>query len=514
MQETTAEHPLAERFKNLFRAHPDVYGRTEVAEGYNEEGKRNSRSWLNKAPVTTTVWSRHLSGHQSIGCVPIKPNNMVSWGAIDVDVYEGRFDFDALHAKITANSLPFIVCRSKSGGGHIYLFLQGETLAKHMVAKLEAFAAFFGQGSSEIFPKQISLGNDQNDTDYGNWINMPYDGPQSLRYAQNDSGEALSMEQFLDYADSRKLSSAAFNDLKPPEANELLPEGPPCLNYIFSERASENELRNVTLANAAVYLKKAYGDEWPTHLNRLNNLFGEPLGDRELEALKKSYERKEYRYQCSKQPLCSYCDSRKCKQQQYGVGGDEIIPSNRSLTKLATEPPLWYLTIDDKRIALTTDQLFTFSLFNKRCLEVLNKVFQPYKQSEWLENLSSIASACTVIEVPEEMTPKGQMAEYLEEWLTEYSTTEGPEALLRGTPYEDNQYYFFRNSDLLSFLERKRFKDLERNQITSVITEKFKGTKMKVYVQNTSRTCWQIDKNLFEQPESITPTEPKNLNAF
>jgi hypothetical protein len=515
MNQSTTDHPQAERFARLFESHPNVYGRTEVAEGFNEEGKRNSRSWLKKEALTTQVWSGHLNGAQSIGCVPIRPNNMVSWGAIDVDVYEGRFDFEGLRKKITDHSLPFVVCRSKSGGGHIYLFLQRETLAKNMVAKLEAFAAFFGQGASEIFPKQTSLGSDRNDTDFGNWINMPYDGPQSLRYAQDDAGAALSMEEFLNYAEVRKLAPGAFNDLAPPHTGEILPDGPPCLNYIFSERAQENDLRNITLANVCVYLKKAYGpEEWTSQLNRINELFGEPLPDRELDALKKSYSRNDYRYQCSKQPLCSYCDSRKCKQKRHGVGGDEIVPSNRSLTKLATEPPLWYLTVDDKRIALTTDQLFNFSLFNKRCLEVLNKVFQPYKQSEWLENLASIASACTIIEVPEEMTAQGALGEMLEDWLTEYSSPESPEVLDRGVAWKTTESFIFRQKDLQDYLERKRFKELTRNQIIGVLRDKYEAEKHTQHFNKTSRACWRIKRELFSDRQELTPTEPDISDAF
>jgi len=497
------------RFAEIFRSHPNVYGRTQVADGYNDEGKRNSRSWLVKQPLDETVWSKHLDGTQSIGCVPIKPNNMVSWGAIDVDVYKGKFDFETLRSKITLNALPFVVCRSKSGGGHIYLFLKSETLAKHMVAKLEAFAAFFGQGSSEIFPKQISLGNDRNDTDFGNWINMPYDGPESLRYAEDDDGKAIKLKDFPDYVESRWLSGSGFTDLKPPEAAEPLPDGPPCLNYIFSERSQENDLRNITLANAAVYLKKAFGDEWPTHLNRVNNLFGEPLKDNELTALKKSYEKKEYRYQCSKQPLCSYCDSRKCKQKLHGVGGDEIVPSNRSLTKLATEPPIWYLTIEDERVALSTDQLFNFSLFNKRCLEVRNKVFQPYKQSEWLETLSAIASACTVVEVPEEMTPRGAMIQLAVEWLGENAGEEGPEVLLRGVPYVTNSHYIFCQRDLLDYLERRRFKELDRSQIIAALMDKLDAKRHKQTITRTSRSCWIVPKDRIELLDGLDPTQPE-----
>jgi len=505
---------IEKRFQNLFRSHPNVYGRTEVAPGYDENGKRNSKSWLHKAELEEKVWKAHTEGSMSIGCVPIKPNNMVSWGAIDVDVYKGKFDFEGLRAKLTKFSLPFVLCRSKSGGGHIYVFLKGEILAKHMVKKLEEFAAMFGQGSSEIFPKQVSLGSDQNDTDYGNWINMPYDGPESLRYAHDDGGKALDQEGFLDYAEARLLSTGAFNELKTPESTDIFPDGPPCLNYIFSEKTEESEMRNISLSNAAVYLKKAYGDTWADELNKVNNLFGDPLPDRELEALKKSYGRKEYRYQCSKAPLCNYCDARKCRQQLHGVGKDEIVPTNRSLTKLNTDPPLWYLTIDDQRIPLTTDQLFNFPMFNKRALEVLNRVFQTYKQSEWLENLASIVQNCKVIDIPEELTITGQFHEVFEDFLTSRSRNDSPECLLHGNPFETNSHFIFRMKDLNSWLNREKFLDLKNNQITSLLKQKYQGENSHQKIQMTTAYCWKIPKEHFERPLPSEPLKIEETEAF
>jgi hypothetical protein len=508
------ELSLADRYHDLFRSHPNVYGRTEVTNGFDENGKRNSKSWLDKSELNSAVWENHLSGRMSIGCVPIKPNNMVSWGAIDVDVYQGKFDFEALRTKITQYSLPFVLCRSKSGGGHIYIFLQGEMLAKKMVAKLEEFSAFFGQGSSEIFPKQVTLGSEHNDSDFGNWINMPYDGPNSLRYAQDDSGEALDQEAFLCYAEARKLSSAAFNNLSTPDPSDIFPDGPPCLNYIFSERAQESEMRNLSLSNAAVYLKKANKETWTDELNKVNNLFSEPLPDRELEAIKKSYERKDYRYQCSKSPLCNYCDARKCRQQLYGVGKDEIVPTNRSLTKLNTDPPLWYLTIDDQRIPLNTDQLFNFPQFNKRCLEILNRVFQPYKQSEWLENLASIAQSCTVIDVPEEMTASGQFHEYLDDFLATKGRNDTPEQLLRGNAWETNDHVLFRQKDLKEWLLREKFNELKSNEITSLLRQKYQGEKHTQKIKMTTCSCWKIPKSHFIRHAPSEPLEIETKDAF
>jgi hypothetical protein len=45
----------------------------------------------------------------------------VRWGCIDIDSYAG-FDHQKLINKIKQFKLPLVVCRSKSGGAHVFLF--------------------------------------------------------------------------------------------------------------------------------------------------------------------------------------------------------------------------------------------------------------------------------------------------------------------------------------------------------------------------------------------------------
>ena len=79
--------------------------------------------------------------------------------------------------------------------------------------KLEKFAAYFGQGGSEIFPKQVTIGKDENDADYGNWINMPYNGETDLRYRTNESNERVPMEDFPDYCKARMLTASRLSKI-------------------------------------------------------------------------------------------------------------------------------------------------------------------------------------------------------------------------------------------------------------------------------------------------------------
>ena len=81
------------------------------------------------------------------------------WAAIDIDVND--IDHASLGKKVEDLGLPLVVCRSKSGGAHCYLFLQKPCPAKDVVDALRNWSAALGYPGVEIFPKQIRRALDQ-----------------------------------------------------------------------------------------------------------------------------------------------------------------------------------------------------------------------------------------------------------------------------------------------------------------------------------------------------------------
>ena len=64
-----------------------------------------------------------IEGKQSLGIIPIRDDNKCIWGCVDIDSYAG-FDHKKLIDKIKEAKLPLVVCRSKSGGAHVFLFAE------------------------------------------------------------------------------------------------------------------------------------------------------------------------------------------------------------------------------------------------------------------------------------------------------------------------------------------------------------------------------------------------------
>ena len=138
---------------------------------------------------------------QSLGIIPINEDNQCVWGCVDIDSYAG-FDHKQLIDKIKQFKLPLAVCRSKSGGAHVFLFSAKPVAAERMRDKLTEIKTLLGYGGSEVFPKQIQL---KSSDDTGNFLNLPYfGGEDTTRYAFRYDGEAATLEEFYTIYSEKK----------------------------------------------------------------------------------------------------------------------------------------------------------------------------------------------------------------------------------------------------------------------------------------------------------------------
>ena len=213
----------------------DGYGKT-IRKTYNEK-----------------LWKEHLDGKTGLGVIPIDENNQCRWGCLDVDDYS--VDIEKISKQFVKKNL--IVCRSKSGGAHIFIFTKKPVSASSMINKLKDIVKKFGFVKYDLRPQQTKLLNKE---DVGSWLNMPYfGGEQSDRYALYD-GEVLTPEHFIKWVDKFAVDSLDEIDLnfieKLNKSNEILPGGPPCLQQLLSQGPIGDGGRNSGLYIIAVYLRK------------------------------------------------------------------------------------------------------------------------------------------------------------------------------------------------------------------------------------------------------------------
>jgi hypothetical protein len=115
-----------ESFKSLFRGYENAHGQHELSGTPDENGKIKGRAATRGYGATDKEYKAHLTGSGvSLGIIPLLSTNACWFGAIDIDISGERplrEKIEQLEKRVRSLELPLVVCRSKSGGAHLYLF--------------------------------------------------------------------------------------------------------------------------------------------------------------------------------------------------------------------------------------------------------------------------------------------------------------------------------------------------------------------------------------------------------
>ena len=397
---------LHEQFHEVFAGLTRAYGKYTIGDNSNIKVEGTAKTI--SEPYTSKLWELHLTGKLGLGVIPINDENKCRWGCIDVDEY--NLNLEDLSKKFKKKNI--IICRSKSGGAHLFIFTKKFITAKLMIKKLKYICDSLNFSKYDLFPRQDKILTERGDT--GNWLNMPYfNGEETDRYAIYD-GKALSSERFLKWVE--KFSLDNLDDLnlggidKPETSEDLLPSGPPCLQHLVKQGFPEGT-RNNGLFNLGVYLRKAHPDDWEDKLEDMNlKYMNPPLKNREFSTVLYSLNKKEYNYKCNEQPIQAYCDRPRCLTCKFGVNDDGQMPSLNGITKISTDPPCYFLTIREKRIGpLKSEQIINFNFFKKVVFENLNILLPKVAEKLWIETVNDLMIKLEQVEAPDDSSNKGRL---------------------------------------------------------------------------------------------------------
>lgn len=502
------------RFQRLFRGRENSFGQWD-----------GDNTFTASRPVEDKHWLTHLAGKGPIlGSVPIRQDNNAYFGVIDVD--DDTINHAAVAGMVEAAKLPLVVCRSKSGGAHLYLFLADPAPAKLVKDKLTRWAAAmklknppYKNGSPhpvEIFPKQAKMMPEDNQR--GNWINLPYyGGDESTRVAVMADGSTLTLEPFLEHAEMAAISSMTLEATEA-DIDGRFKQGPPCLKSLDLAGFPEGG-RNQGLFNAGIYFKLANEDTWKDDLKEYNQSgkVTPPLKDIEIRAIVRSLEAREYQYKCDDNPIAAFCEKGPCKKEKFGISGfrarklETSMPEMLNLRKVTTDPPRWILAVQSHDIELTTEDLMLMPRFRRAVMEKCSLVFPLMKQVEWDDQLTKLLVDHVVIEAPSDAGKNGVFVYMLHEFLQRRRNARNREDILSGLPLEEGGKVFFRSNDLAAFLDRKRFKDYDMPQIfTSLRTLGAGHTRLNI--KGASTQVWFIEPPKDEQQEEFTPLTNEDPN--
>ena len=272
----------AKIFLKLFPGLQRAYG---VFDGIDYYWGRNQ--------LTLQNYSDHLEGRTSLGIVPITDDDLCKFGALDDDTHKKdkkniqkwtKAKYQKLLDKIKFLKLPLTVFKSKSGGAHMYLFLDKYYKAedvRHILTKM-AYALGYERDSIEIFPKQKTLKKKDGTKGDGSFINLPYHSGNT-RVLLDFEGNELNTSEGLLYASKRVTNESNWSKFK------------------LLDHSKSQDRNNRTFA-ATAFFKKHYPDEWEQKVKDYNQLFNDPpLGegpddkDTELEkTVISSNEKKDY----------------------------------------------------------------------------------------------------------------------------------------------------------------------------------------------------------------------------
>ena len=499
------------RFKAIFSGLDIAHGTYKI-ERTRGDGKQDGRGIVIRKPPTDDLWQKHLDGVEpSLGIIPIRADNTCIWGCIDIDQYP--LDHKGLIEKIRSLKLPLVVCRSKSGGAHAFLFTKEPVPAGSMQDCLKACAALLGESGREIFPKQSEILVDKGDT--GNFLNLPYfAGGDGMRYAFNDDGTAATLEQFYELYD--QYVQDGVPEITPPkQADHPIPDGPPCLQALCAQGFPEGT-RNNGLFNIGIYLKKALPNDWDTKLMEYNNkYFQPPLTLSELQVIVKQLTKKDYLYKCKDAPIKSFCNSGLCRTRKHGIGANAPdAPQLASLSKYNSEPPVWFLDVNGRRLELDTDSLYNQTHFQKACVEKINILPPSLRKQDWESMLNALLAEMVqteqIHEAPEDTSITGRFNDLLEEFTTHLQQALDRDEILMGRPWTDDveAKTYFRFKDLEGHLKRNNFIGMSPGRMAQRVRD-LGGEPCTLYLKGRQTRCWRIPKFEKQDAPFETPEQDK-----
>ena len=497
---------FAARFAGLDRAH----GEYVVA----EDAKPNSKGKIegvgigtHSTPLLLSLFERHLTSTTfGLGVVPIRDDNTCVFGAIDVDVYP--VDLARLYAEIKRIGLPLVLCRTKSGGAHLYLFTVDPVPARLVREKLIEWSYLLGYPGSEVFPKQTEILSEK---DYGNWINIPYQGGnKTARYALTADGRPMKLEAFLDHADSYSVTKEELENIKPPSDDEGTPfeEGPPCLE-LLSKRGFPEGVRNNGLFNIAVYLKKRWPEDWADKIEAYNQEYMKPpLPQKDVGDIVKSLGKKDYSFKCKDQPICDVCSKQVCLTRDYGIsqGASVSDVTFGRLIKISSDPGTWLWEVNGVGVKVDAITLMNQAKFGALCMDKISRWPTMMKPKAWRdlvqEHLDNEEKRATPIDV----TKTGQTLLHLQEFCNRRGAGKSLDELLRGQAYTTEGRTYFKASDFITFMMNTKRLTVTSTDLYSMLADIVQNHKSKI--KGKTVEYWSIPAFEQQTEDFEVPVKP------
>jgi len=509
------ERDVVDMFLTLFEGNSVGYGKHKIT-------SKGCDNWSVLGAITRAEMTKHLSGREGVGIVPIRSDNNCVFSCLDYDAHHTtsdeneRVDVDivALEHSVRLHDLPLVVTRSKSGGAHLWAFYTQPVPAVECRNLMAQFSKQLGISDvTEVFPKQSFIGPGQ----MGNTINLPYYGSdRTNRYAVHDGEKIKKAAEFVDICTGMAISRD--------DVRELLggdhADAPPCLQHMIQQGVSAGN-RNEAIYNLTIYLRKKDPQNYKDTIADLNNrMFKKPLPARELRRTITSASRKEYKYRCNESPCKDFCDKETCLNRMFGISPDDIETQAEVYSRLIkhdTDPVQWVIFINNRPVTVNTHTLMDHRRLMEAVAETTTTVIPALTPKEWLRKLSELMSSATHEEAPQDATVGGQLMGKLGEFVRKarpplaQDTEENMvarEALHRGQPVAEinpdgKAIAHFRGKDFIEFLKRTRHGDVRGASVWMSLRNSGVATG-RIRVGRSTLAVWSVPV-VINEDKQVTP---------
>jgi hypothetical protein len=128
------------------------------------------------------------------------------------------------------------------------------------------------------------------------------------------------------------------------------------------------------------------------------------------------------------------------------------IGSYRRLRKEQTDPPTYYLAIGGEDTRLTANELWRHSELCRAVMTQIDRVVPPMKDARWRDILQQLLDDIQVLQVPAEMTPRGELWSAMCDW---FSGSSEHEEDIEAKPVQRDEHIYFKLRGLGAFLRRQ-----------------------------------------------------------
>lgn len=517
---------LAERFMQVFEGNMDAHGTYTVEEKNSTKGKVEIKKGVRtlKQPVTVELWEKHLAGKIPLGVIPIRQDNTCIWGCVDIDTYP--LDHITLAQRIAKLKMPLMVCGSKSGGAHLFLFTKDPVPAVDMRRKLQEFASSLGHGSCEIFPKQTQI--DHAKGDVGNWLNMPYYGGvrTTKRHAYSPRGEVMSPEEFLAEVNRLAVEDLDNIEVESPtlHVSDEFADAPPCLQILIGEGFPQGT-RNNGLYALAVFARKAFGEKDAVNKIRAYNerYLQPPLEADEVDEITRNVvgkvaKGKRYNYKCTDHPCISYCNKGLCLTRKHGVGADGTpMPTFKPpLTILEGRPRAYFVDADMGDGEIKRVDYYDIAdlnnpiKFRNRAMDVCGAYFPEIKGDSFHKLMQALWYEPIKIEAGDELTELGQLQTVLETFCTAKKGNHRQD-IRRGKAFLEDGYYWFDITKFWEHLQKVGGLKLEggKTQLVTILKQLGVETNKQLKVGQKNVKLYRVpERNVSDEIQESIPLPP------